>query len=98
MHRLVLLLLLLCVDWYFDTSFGTSPLTRPMYSTETFCHSMVYKQDVQRKIDGPELIDAAAAAIGPSQCCPAPVRALQESASSIVSSTDLVYVFMSIQC
>jgi hypothetical protein len=43
-RRFLFLLLLLAVDWYFDTSLGQSPFDRPMSSTEACCESLVYKQ------------------------------------------------------
>jgi hypothetical protein len=51
--RFCLLIVLLGVGWYFDTSFGTSPFTRPMHSTEVFCHSTTYRDNVIKQIDAP---------------------------------------------
>jgi len=55
MYRLALLLLLLGVDWYFDTSLGTCPFDRPMSSTEAFCKALAYKHDIQQEISRPVL-------------------------------------------
>ena len=97
MQRLVFLLLLLAVDWYFDTSFGTSPFDRPMSSTEAFCKALAYKQDIQQELSRPELRGPAQMAI----LVAPPVRASlldYESPDSISPEAGPVFDFTSMLC
>ena len=95
--RIVLVFLLLGIDWYFDTSFGTSPFTRPMYSTEVVCSSLGHKHNIQQQIDGPDVRDPAPIA-SPIQPSPSPHPLGGEVPVSILSGADPVYSFMSMQC
>jgi hypothetical protein len=45
--RLLLLLLLAC-DWAADPHQGTSPLSRPLASTECICHSLAHREAVRQ--------------------------------------------------
>jgi hypothetical protein len=94
--RLFLLLLLAC-DWAADPFHGTSSLSHPLSSTETFCHSLVHRAVLAREC-------------APCPCpCPCPFASPfhfilssspalpHEGPPPAASSTDLVYLFMSIQ-
>jgi hypothetical protein len=97
MPRLVFLLLLLSVDWYFDTSFGTSPFDRPMSSTEAFCKALAYKQDIQQELSRPEMRCPAQMAI---LVAPPVLSSLLdfESLDSIPPDADPVFDFTSMLC
>jgi hypothetical protein len=97
MQRLTLLLLLLGIDWYFDTSFGTSPFTRPMYSTEVVCNSLSYKHDLQTKLDLPDSLDVASSAclIDPM---PSPIPGAAKAPLPALPSAAHTYIFMTMQC
>jgi hypothetical protein len=97
MPGVILLLLLLGTDWYFDTSCGTSPFARPMCSTEVVCQSLVYKHCIQQKMDRPELWDAdpTACPIEPSS---SPMFPGRDEPASVLLSASPIHVFMSMQC
>jgi hypothetical protein len=97
MQRLVLLLLLLGVDWYFDTSLLASPFARPFCNTEFVCQSKSEGQANSWEFRPFVLMDADrdAAALD----CPHPRLLNSRDASrSYSASDDSIYVFMSIQC
>jgi hypothetical protein len=97
MPRLAFVLLLLGIDWYVDTSCGLSPFTRPMYSTEVVCKSIVYKHDIQQTIDRPEALDADSSA-SLLQRSASPMSARSEAPVLILPGADPIFAFMSMQC
>jgi hypothetical protein len=98
MQRFFFLLLLLGFDWYFDTSFGTSPFTRPMYSTEVICNSLACKHDINVKIDLLPLISYASVVVNRVRTqLPSPTL-LQSNSSHFFSDSSLTYLLMSMQC
>jgi hypothetical protein len=95
--RLLFLLMLLAIDWYFDTSFGNSPVSTPMSSTEAVCPSPVQKQRVCKRLEVTDLIGATPLieAAGP-HLAPPPLRG--KAGAFVPPGADLAYVFMSMQC
>lgn len=95
--RLLFLLMLLAVDWYFDTSFGNSPVSTPLSSTEAVYQSPVQKQRVCKKLEvadftGPApLVEAA----HPHLAAP-PLWG--RAGAFAPPGAGLAYVFMSMQC
>jgi hypothetical protein len=99
MCRILFLTLLLWVDWELDTSFGTSPLSRPLSSTEAVCHSLSFKHDLAVKIQS--LIMPTATCLSGSFSSPAqqPIpAALLEASPSWVLGDELLYLLQSFQC
>jgi hypothetical protein len=92
------LVALLAIDWYFDTSFGHSPFEAPLSSTQAFCHSLVHKQQVFKKLEAADLIEATALVGASDQMLPALLLVRESAVRFLVSGSDLAYVFMSIQC
>jgi hypothetical protein len=91
--RLLLLLLLAC-DWAADPCQGTSPLSEPFASTETFCHSLIHRVEISRQcapLLGPLLDLLPCSALS---CSFPPATAFVRSRSL---DTDLVYLFRSIR-
>jgi hypothetical protein len=92
----IFLLALLTLDWAGDPYHGTSSRSHPLSSTETFCHSLVHSAALTRE-----------SLSSPSGCpClfkslvqfvfPAP-SAFLNGGPPLGGSTELAYVFMSIQ-
>jgi hypothetical protein len=98
MQRLFFLLLLLGVDWYFDTSFGTSPFTRPMYSTEVVCNSLDCKRDIDLKIDTLPLVSHASFVVNKVWTLPPSPTLLQSNSSHFLLDPSSAYLLMSMQC
>jgi hypothetical protein len=98
MQRLFFLLLLLCVDWYFDTSFGTSPFTRPMYSTEVVCNSLACKRDFDLEIDTLPLVSHETFVVNRVWTQPPSLILHQSNSSHFFSDSRLAYLLMSMQC
>jgi hypothetical protein len=97
MQRLVLLLLLLGVDWYFDTASGASPFSRPFCSTEIVCQSKTEGQEsarVLRAFDSLHPAPEVATFDFPQARIPKP----RQVSRSLSTSDDSMYVFMSLQC
>jgi hypothetical protein len=88
------LLLLLMVDWYTDPYQGTSPLSRPMASQEAYCHSLDYREAMDRE-SSPDFSDFSA----PHACIetltlPEAKPISGEPHSSLTSGVPLRYLFM----
>jgi hypothetical protein len=95
MQRLLLVLLLLSLDWYFDPSFGNSPSSRPFSSTEMVCKSLALKNNLQQKIEltAPQDLQPFAGLLQPSN--PAGPH---EAAPFEQFITNHFYALMSMQC
>ena len=96
--RLLFLLMLLAIDWYFDTNFGNSPVSPPMSSTEAVCPSPVQKQRVCKGLEVADSIGATplVEAADPHLAAPPPLRG--KARAFVPPGADLAYVFMSMQC
>ena len=97
MQRLILLLLLLSVDWYFDTSSGASPFSRPFCNTEIVCQSNSKGQPSTWEFRA--FVSMHPASDVAALDCPY-LRGIDPRAvsRSYSVSDDSIYVFMSIQC
>jgi hypothetical protein len=96
--RFLFLLVLLGIDWYFDTSFGQSPFDGPMSSTAAVCQSSVQKQRVCKRLEVANLIEATplVEAADPHLSALPPLRG--KAGAFVPPDADLAYVFMSMQC
>jgi hypothetical protein len=93
--RLLLLLLLAC-DWAVDSFQGTSPLSRPLGSTECFCHSLAHRQAIcQGCLPAPQAGPGGPPALT-GMAPPRPALRAQESPDA-APAAGLVYVFMSLR-
>jgi hypothetical protein len=97
-RRFLFLLLLLDVDWYFDTSFGHDPFNRPMCSTEAYCESLVSKQHLCDLLAAPCLLGASSRFEAFDQRLRASCLAGDAIPTPLVSGAALDQVFTSMQC
>jgi hypothetical protein len=96
--RFLPLLLLLAVDWYFDTSFGHSAFEAPMSSTAAFCQSLARKQEVCKKLEAVDLIGPTGFAERSDQLPSRPSPLPAGADTFLLPGAEQVYVFMSMQC
>jgi hypothetical protein len=96
--RFLFLLVLLAIDWYFDTSLGQSPFDGPMSSTAAVCQSSVQKQRACKRLEVADLIEATplVEVADPNQAGSPPLRG--KAGGFVPPDADLAYVFMSMQC
>jgi hypothetical protein len=96
--RFLFLLGLLVIDWYFDTSFGQSPLDGPMSSTASLSQSPIHKQQSCKKL---EVLDIVASSPH-SEAAASHFSALHsqggKAGAFVPMDAVLAYVFMSMQC
>ena len=99
MHRVLFLILLLGIDWVLDPSFGTSPFSKPLSSTEAVCASLTFKHDLVIRIESLYM----PAETGPSDSLlpplqqPIPAYPSEASLSSVLGR-GLLYLLQSIRC
>jgi hypothetical protein len=94
--RLLLLLLLAC-DWAVDPYQGTSPLSRPLASTESFCHSLVHREHA-RQASALELQHFFQTPIDRSATPPLQDSSEVGLAALLAPPGYRLYVLMSLQC
>jgi hypothetical protein len=87
----------LAIDWYLDPSFGTSPSSRQLGSTEAVCNSLAHRNDIRQKIDFPDLPDLRAIADLLPKTSGTSFSA-QDIPPPELAGTDPVHGFMSMQC
>ena len=96
-YRLLFMLLLLVVDWYFHTSFGNSPFTGPMCSTAANCPTFARYQNLRTKFEDSCCIHPVANSPAVNQEFPSsPTRVAAIHRQS--RDQDMPYFFMSMQC
>jgi hypothetical protein len=91
--RLLLLLLLAC-DWAVDPYQGTSPLSAPLASTESFCHSLAHQQATRQAcLPAPQGGHCTLSPFADTPPLPPAEAALEPPAPAL----SRVYVFMSLR-
>jgi hypothetical protein len=99
MYRIVFLVLLLWIDWEMDTSFGTSPVSKPLSSTEAACASLSFKHQLVVRIQSLHMkVEASLSdSLSPPPQHPIPAYSSEASLSSFLGD-GLLYMLQSIQC
>jgi hypothetical protein len=95
--RLLLLLLLVC-DWAADPSLGTSPLSAPLASTESFCHSLAHREAVRQGCrPAPQGGPGGLPPHPHAEVPPPPHAQMAQEPPTPAPASSLVYVFMSLR-
>jgi hypothetical protein len=93
------LLLLLVADWAGDPYFGHSPLSRPFSSQDAFCHSMVHRVAVLQAFNrGWSATPLFQANDRMAASDPRPLMRARQPEQLLLSTTDPLYAYMSLQC
>lgn len=96
--RFLFLVLLLFVDWYFDTSFGRSAFEGPLASTLAVSKAAEQKERVCKEYEVKDLIQTASL-VQEADLCLSVLMLLPEGVGPFfLPEADRIYVYMSMQC
>ncbi|HZU36830.1 MAG TPA: hypothetical protein VFA18_13005 [Gemmataceae bacterium] len=96
--RLLFLLLLLAIDWYADTSLGSSPTSADMRSTDAYCRCLAHKQLIGQSLAVSHRLVTAPPVDSSSQSRDNLFTPLGEAPGLGRQGSDLTHLFMSMQC